>query len=254
MGPAELHNELRLLHAQGDSATILEKVEASLPQLEELPTSPLIGSIFRYAMLARYREMEYDLGDVWWERAMHQFAASNYLKGVAVLLITPSFRSLDLIPGHRAMQSVALMVIRGVEAIAQAAGSGGEEDDVFQNDEILRIAHEKHAYCLFRVGKHQEAIDTYQKALNYVAAGTPGQTDAQLRAELKVRGGAALARYCLCDPQNHNRAKEELQDIERRSRESVYLLDLRRITGENLAKLEETDCAQADSFHHYDIR
>lgn len=219
-----VHRELEVLHAQGDSAGILERVDRDLTELQLLPPSPWIGSIYRYAMLAYYRQQEYQKGDVWWERAMDQFASTGYLKGVAYMLVTPAFRSLDLIRDHRAMQSVALMVIRCVEAIVEATAGlsqDNREDEVIADSVVLRVAYEKHAYCLLRLGRWPEALAAYRQALNHVSAGDPEQTQSQLREELKVRGGAALARYFAGGQGDREAAIRDLTEIELRSRTPI---------------------------------
>jgi len=252
-----LHCELEALHAQGDSTGILKSVEQHISDLQPLARSPWIGSIYRYAMLACYRQQEYQEGDVWWDRAMEQFASTGYLKGVAYMLVTPTFRSLDLIPAHTAMQSVALMVIRCVEAIAEATAGLSQdngEDEVIADSVLLRVASEKHAYCLSRLGRWPEALAAYGRALNHVSTGDPKQTQSQLREELKVRGGAALARYFVGEPGDRAAAIHALTQIEQRSRLIPQVKEVHDITVENLRLFRQTPDIDFNGLHHYDIR
>lgn len=255
MNAEALHQRLAQLHAQGDSQGILREVEASGPALEKHEPSATVGSIYRYAMLAEYRRREYEAGDVWWERAMDQFVAAGYVKGIAVLLITPAFRSLDLIPQHEAMESVAHMVMRGLEGIITATSDDhakSADDDPFAGETMLRIVYEKMGYRYFRTQKYAAALESYRKALGFVSAGEPGQTPQLRRDELKVRGGAALARYFI-DPDT---ARAELEVIERQSREGELLQSIHACTVQNLECIDRGDVKDPNHhcLCHYDIR
>lgn len=250
-----LHRELETLHAQGDSAGILKRVDRDLAELKLLPPSPWIGSIYRYAMLACYRLREYQNGDAWWDRAMEQFTCTGYLKGVAYMLVTPAFRSLDLVPDHRAMESVALMVIQAVKAIAQFVGDlNGKEDEIIADSTFRRVCDEKRAYCLFRIGRYQEAVAAYGTALEHVCVGDPKQTNAQLREELKVRGGAAIANYFSGIEVAREAAIRDLKEIERRSLNIDHLTEIHRVTVKNLELLQSEGNVDPNRLLHYDIR
>lgn len=256
MDLAAFHAELRELYGHGepaDNREIIRRVTDALPILEGLTPSPVIGGIYRYPMLAHYREGRYKQGDDWWKRAMAQFSATGYLKGIAILLVTPSFRSLDLVTAHAAAGEVALMVANSVDAISHAATllQPHLDENVVSDGAALTFAQEKYAYCLFRLGDYDLSITAYERALAQPTLHTPKLEAWQRRHQLKIRGGRALAIYFKGNPQA---ALAELADIELGSRSGGELEDVHHITVENLELARGGIVTDPNQFHHYDIR
>jgi tetratricopeptide (TPR) repeat protein len=209
-----LQKRLHSLYAQGENEALIAEGERWWPSLQQASRHRIIGSVLRYPMLAHYRLRQYQEGDVWWQRAMEQFAASHDLGGIAVLLVTPVLRSLDAASELPAMGSVALMTMQAIGALAQVSGAGDEA--AFTHEELSRIYHEKYAYCLFRMRRYAEAVREYDEALRH-AKGTQ-----DIRGQLKVRGGRTLAAYFVpSTAKSRERTAEELSKIERRLRSAA---------------------------------
>ena len=82
----------------------------------------------------------------------------------------------------------------------------------------------------------------------------PSRLNLQLREELKVRGGAALARYFAGGQGDREAAIRDLTEIELRSRTIAHLKEVHDITVENLLLFLQTPDIDLDGLRHYDIR
>lgn len=252
MDVEELLERFGLMHDQGDSQAAIRLGEEVWPALETQPSDSGIASVCRFVTLAYYREKDYPAGDIWWHRAAQRFAKCGHLRGTAMMMITPAFRA-----AARGEFDMVEMVFEAMQAIVSATRNA-PADHIGHYSWALRLLNEKRAYCLCIADRYSDALPYYAVALEAMMSGEGLREFACLRGELKVRGGAALARYYSSAlPSERNAALEELRELLLRSdaaqKHGEHLVEVHKATEENLSILAARPDASWSELRHYDI-
>ena len=153
-----------------------------------------VSEVCRFARLAARRTGNYVQQEVWTARALAAASLTAYQHSTGGLLLSSFF---GLVEEGAYDQARAIL-----DEMARLI------DDGFQGHPpaavMRRMYHEKRTYSLLVEGSYADAAQSYSRALEHC--------EGQDRAELKVRGGLALAHY-LGGAVDASLAGEQMQSI-----------------------------------------
>lgn len=181
--------------SSGAAEAVLRRVEAGWDEIRARPLNAEDAETCRQAMLAASRLGRYAEAVSWRVRATSRFVATGWQEGVMAVMMTEMFRALSLhndhYPDGRTIDVIkpsrdAMSVLDELPPFGDGDGDGSRSagpDPAM----ISRFHHEKRGFLLMLERRWDEALASYTRALDFVAADP--------RGDVKVRAGRALVAY-----------------------------------------------------------
>lgn len=194
MTPGDLLDTAKRTWSDGDNRGVLGIVTSEWPAITSRSGQPEDAETCRLAMIAAAAERLYPVSTLWQARALVRFVALDWHEGAAAVIMAGTFRLLamandDYAYGHTydvlrpAPEAVGLL--EDLMPFTKGAGRGftcGPTPEL-----IARFVHEKSGFLLTLEHRWDDALEAYDRAMDYVAP--------EPRGQVKVPLGRAVLGY-----------------------------------------------------------